>query len=83
MFFRTVFGQAGATGRGGQLSAAYLRRQRASDLNGRVYQERVILRDEADPIVDTDVLWQDSTVDDTMEEVELVNDFAPVEQMEE
>ena len=74
--------QAGATGRGGQLSATYMRRQRASNLNGRGYQERVILRDDADPIVDTDALWQDSTVD-SMEEVELVNDFAPVEQMEE
>jgi len=82
-FGRTVFAQAGSTGRGGQLSAAYSRRQRAGASNGRGHQERVVLRDDADPIVDTDALWQDSTVDDTMEEVELVNDFAPVEQMEE
>ena len=65
------------------MSAAYSRRPRAGDLNGRGQQERVILRDDADPIVDTDALWQDLTVEDTMEEVELVNDFAPVEQMEE
>ena len=60
-----------------------MRRQRAADLGSRSYQERVILREETIPIVDSDVLWQDSTAEDTMEEVELVGDHPTVEQMEE
>ena len=74
MFFRTILQQ---TKKGGKLSAVYMRRQRAADLGSRSYQEQVILHDETIPMVNPDDFWQEeTTVEETMEEVDLVDDCA-------